>query len=291
MGLCVSGGSHLLTEEAVQELRCDARLAHVVRDMRVSERHMAERLQGVDVAQVQLACRDMVVELLEGQDFDGLGACVSADSFARSVYALRGTPLGASARRKAREVARVYALMCAGGIPLPRRVEEFRDLWEVAMDGEPRWSPDYPTSAFRTRSSHIYDSLETRVIVRINAEPGEIAGELGELLRFLSDESVLPEVRAVAAFAAFEFTHPFSDGNGHTGRMLMLSALQEGYSLFSMTCFSRALILGREEAARLFSLLRGGECSLAAFCLSWLGHLCEVSRGARCLNQKGILPF
>ena len=86
---------------------------------------------------------------------------------------------------------------------------------------------------------------------------------------------VRADARAVAAFAAFEFTHPFSDGNGHTGRMLMLSVLQEGYSLFSMTSFSRMLVLGREEAARLFSLLRGGECSLAAFCLRWLEYFCE----------------
>lgn len=104
----------------------------------------------------------------------------------------------------------------------------------------------------------------------MNTEPQNIKTELSQLLDFLSDTSLPEELRACAALSAFEFTHPFSDGNGHIGRVLVLSTLQGGYALQSLVGFSRALVTGKCEASDQIGLLRSGKQSLPDFCQAML---------------------
>ena len=110
-------------------------------------------------------------------------------------------------------------------------------------------------------------------MVQVNTNPDNVEEELEQLLTFLADEQLPDEVRAVAAFPAFEFTHPFEDGNGHVGRMLVLAALQNRYSLQTMVGFSEALVFGKGKFTRLFGMLRRGEYSLADFCNAALRQL------------------
>ena len=146
-------------------------------------------------------------------------------------------------------------------------------MWETAMEGEPRFSEHLPSSDFRSRPSRILDSLFDGNVVQVNTNPDNVEEELEQLLAFLADEQLPDEVRAVAAFPAFEFTHPFEDGNGHVGRMLVLSTLQNQYSLQTMVGFSKALVFGKREITHLFGMLRRDECSLADFCHDALRRL------------------
>ena len=72
-------------------------------------------------------------------------------------------------------------------------------------------------------------------VLQVCADPGDFERELDRLVAFLADSRLLPEARAACSYALLEWTHPFMDGNGHTGRMLLLSVLQGCYSLLSMT--------------------------------------------------------
>ena len=57
--------------------------------------------------------------------------------------------------------------------------------------------------------------------------PGEVVNQFGELERFLNDDTLPPLVTAALAHAQFETIHPFSDGNGRVGRLLITLVLLE----------------------------------------------------------------
>ena len=210
---------------------------------------------------------------IENLGFDAACASLDPAAFKQAVYAFSGPFSKARLRRLAREMARTYALLAEGGLPMPQRVEDFHSLWEATMEGEPRFNEHFPSSDFRTRPSRILDSLFDGNVVQVNTDSGNVEEELEQLLAFLADEQLPDEVRTVAAFPAFELTHPFEDGNGHVGRMLVLSTLQNRYSLQTMVGFSEALVFGKGTFVHLFGMLRRGEYSLADFCHAALQQL------------------
>ena len=89
----------------------------------------------------------------------------------------------AKRRRYARHVAKVYEHACGGVLFVPQCLDDFHRLWDIAMEGEPRWSEDYPTSAFRTSQSEVRSANESEGILQINTRPENISMELYELLR------------------------------------------------------------------------------------------------------------
>ena len=272
-GIKVHGGVWLLNEAAVRELRKSTSLRAAVNGLHKREEQLFRRKRPEDGV-AHLYCQRAIASLLDGPAVVCPPvATADPSTFAHSVFGLKGAPPTAPARRKAREVARTYALASQGGLPTVQSVDGFRDLWEAAMNGESRWSDDYPNSTFRTCASHIVESLASRNVIQVNTEPQNIEAELSQLLAFLSDTSLPEELRACAALPAFEFTHPFSDGNGHVGRMLVLSTLQRGYSLQSLVGFSRALATGKRETSDQIGLLRSGKQSLPDFCHAMLGML------------------
>lgn len=282
--LRVSGGAKLLCENAVAQLRDDLRLRELVRTMRESDARRADlasatplaehqNASDADKAHEQLARQRSIVAPIEDLGFDTAYASLDPAAFKQAVYAFGGPFSKAPLRRLVRERARIYALLAEGGLPRPRCVEDFHALWETAMEGEPRFSEHFPSSDFRSRPSRVVDSLFDGNVVQVNTDPNSVEEELEQLLAFLADEQLPDEVRAVAAFPAFEFTHPFEDGNGHVGRMLVLSTLQGRYSLQTMVGFSEALVFGKGNYTRLFGKLRRGEYSLADFCHAALQQL------------------
>ena len=78
--------------------------------------------------------------------------------------------------------------------------------------------------------------LYRRIPVRISGayhqppEPVQIPGLIEKLLQEFSDNQMHPIERAALFHLKFEGIHPFVDGNGRTGRLIMnLSLMQEGY--------------------------------------------------------------
>jgi Fic family protein len=57
--------------------------------------------------------------------------------------------------------------------------------------------------------------------------PGIVVDQFAQLERSLNDDSLPPVITAALAHAQFETIHPFSDGNGRVGRLLITLVLIE----------------------------------------------------------------
>ena len=92
--------------------------------------------------------------------------------------------------------------------------------------------------------------------------PTELAGCLGDLERYLHDESLPPLVQAALVHSQFEAIHPFVDGNGRVGRLLItLLLVQRGLALPSLFLHLGAYFerTRHEYYARLLGITERGE--------------------------------
>lgn len=127
-GIRVHGGVWLLNEAAVRKLRKSTSLRAAVNGLREREERLFCREVPEDEA-LHFSCQRTIASLLDGSAVVGPPvATADPSSFAQSVFELKGAPPTAPARRKAREVARTYALVSDGGLPTVQSVEGFRDL-------------------------------------------------------------------------------------------------------------------------------------------------------------------
>lgn len=104
-------------------------------------------------------------------------------------------------------------------------LELIRQLHSELMGGQPRAEP----GAFRTVQNYIGLRLETaRYVPPPASEVPGLMADLARLLQYKSEGVVETSVlmRAAIVHAQFEAIHPFLDGNGRTGRLLLPLMLQ-----------------------------------------------------------------
>lgn len=102
-------------------------------------------------------------------------------------------------------------------------VETLQQMHSVLMRTQPRHTP----GEFRTEAVWIGSSSASPRGAEFVAPWHEhVPGLLNDLLRFIGDIGVPPLVSAAVAHAQFETIHPFTDGNGRTGRALTQAMLR-----------------------------------------------------------------
>jgi Fic family protein len=70
-----------------------------------------------------------------------------------------------------------------------------------------------------------------RVAAHVGSPPERIAAAMDDLLRFVNRDDVEPTVQAALVHAQFELIHPYADGNGRLGRVLISWILARGLEL------------------------------------------------------------
>lgn len=132
----------------------------------------------------------------------------SGDKRLRDVFAARGIAEGCEFSKRALEE----------GVPMSEGL--IRDLHErTALDCQPRTRGMYRTSAVYIRGS------ET-----VPADPASVRDLMADLLFAWERSGEHPVVRAAAFHAMFENVHPFQDGNGRVGRIVLNHMLESaGY--------------------------------------------------------------
>ena len=136
----------------------------------------------------------------------------------------------AEARVDVREIinyvdAMSYGLERLNSLPISRRLisEVHAELMQGVRGGEPHKTPG------RFRNSQNWIGGASPATARFVPPPAEeIAEAFSNLETFLHDNSPMPSlIKAGIAHAQFESIHPFLDGNGRTGRLLITFWLVE----------------------------------------------------------------
>ncbi len=109
---------------------------------------------------------------------------------------------------------------------LPLSLRLIREIHAKLMKGVRGQHRD--PGEFRRTQNWIGSSSSTiRDAAFVPPPPGELMHVLGDLEKFLHDQALPPLVHAGLAHAQFETIHPFLDGNGRVGRLLVTFVLCE----------------------------------------------------------------
>lgn len=104
---------------------------------------------------------------------------------------------------------------------IPISVRMLREIHEKLMTGARASQLSHP-GEFRSSQNWIGGTMPSNAIF-VPPPPGDILHKaIADLERFIHDKSTIPPlIKAALLHAQFETIHPFNDGNGRTGRLLI----------------------------------------------------------------------
>lgn len=118
-------------------------------------------------------------------------------------------------------------------------VRDFRELYDRLVSDEIDQEDAPDGKLFRKGYVEINDG--TRIThIGVNSEI-KIIEKLDTLIKFLNDDQHLELFRFMVAHYYYEYIHPFYDGNGRTGRLLVCSYLARYLERYSAITFSYAV--------------------------------------------------
>jgi Fic family protein len=124
-----------------------------------------------------------------------------------------------------RVVGNLEALKVAISTPVPATVEDMLHWHCLLMEGHPRMRSE-TIGSLRIQQNWIGgDSFGPRDAEYIPPSPGQVKPLLEDLVRFCARTDLTSVALAALAHAQFEVIHPFVDGNGRVGRMLLQQLL------------------------------------------------------------------
>lgn len=122
------------------------------------------------------------------------------------------------------EVANYYTAAERGNMYLSLNVfsnDFFFEIHKTLMEGNVR-KPEV-IGAYRTVQNYIGKTTESKSITFVPPKPEDVPKLMDNLIKYINSpcDSLRPLVRVAIIHAQFETIHPFMDGNGRVGRMLI----------------------------------------------------------------------
>ncbi|MDN4527139.1 Fic family protein [Fictibacillus fluitans] len=118
-------------------------------------------------------------------------------------------------------------------------IADFRELYDNLVSDEIAKEDIPDGELFRKGYVEINDGINTTHI-GVSSE-GKIVESLNALINYLDDEQHSELYRYMVAHYYYEYIHPFYDGNGRTGRLLVCSYLSRYLERYSAITFSYAV--------------------------------------------------
>lgn len=135
---------------------------------------------------------------------------------------------------------------------LPETLKDIRVIYDKIIDGELRADDKPDGDLFRNGSVYIDDPSSGRRIHTGIAPESEIKVALTQWLALTRNRDVPPLIRAALCHFAFEYIHPFYDGNGRTGRFLFALQLRQHLSVPTAVSLSPVISDGKDRYYRAF---------------------------------------
>lgn len=130
-----------------------------------------------------------------------------------------------------RVVGNLVALRDAMETEIPAESEDLLRWHRKLMEGHPRMTTG-SIGSFRTEQNWIGgDSSGPRNAEFIPPRPEEVRALIDDLVAFSARTDLTPVAHAAIAHARFEVIHPFVDGNGRVGRLLIQQLLRRRLAL------------------------------------------------------------
>jgi len=147
----------------------------------------------------------------------------------------------------------LYSFIVEDIFDLPWRTEHVLKAHSILMSGV---IPNDAVGRMRAGSSAVVGAGGKEYFIA--CPPEHIAEEMGSLLEWLEESPYDEIVTSVLFFHEFESIHPFSDGNGRTGRTLFQILLQElGLRSAGLCKFEQKLLQNREDYYSLLAYVDG----------------------------------
>lgn len=146
------------------------------------------------------------------------------ENLTASARAIFSAELGAKRSRNAEEItANTWAMRAAIDLARDLTVASIREVHRVLMGDQPRHTP----GEWRDQPVWIGARSDSPVgATYVAPHHPHIPHLMDDLVVFMNDSSLSPLISVAVAHAQFETIHPFSDGNGRTGRALAQSMLR-----------------------------------------------------------------
>jgi Fic family protein len=168
------------------------------------------------------------------------------ENLTASARAIAEAELGATKRRNAAEVVANTRTMTAA-LALAGRIDG-RSL--LAMHHALMSETD-PSNAGRWRTEQVWiggGNLGPHLALFVPPHQSRVAGAIDDLVKFIARDDLPVLVHGSLAHAQFETIHPFTDGNGRTGRALVQAMLRHGRLTRNVTVPVSAGLLADTEA-------------------------------------------
>ena len=83
--------------------------------------------------------------------------------------------------------------------------------------------------SYKVEQNYIRDEKREKIYY-VPIAPEQLAPAMGELVRFMNESKMRPLIRTAIAHVEFEALHPFEDGNGRIGRMLITPSTAKSFA-------------------------------------------------------------
>lgn len=124
-----------------------------------------------------------------------------------------------------RIIGNLEGLRDAFATPFPASPHDYLRWHSRLMEGHPRLAPE-SVGAYRTQQNWIGgDGYGPRNAEFVPPPPEDVVRLAEDLARYTARTDIAPVIQAAIAHARFEVIHPFVDGNGRVGRMLLQHVL------------------------------------------------------------------
>jgi Fic family protein len=162
------------------------------------------------------------------------------------------------------------------------KLADILTLHEISMKG---LNPD--AGKFRNHHEAIFNSAG--IAIYMPPPPRQMMGYLERMVKYAnSDKERIGPIKAVLVHYVFEKIHPFEDGSGRVGRLVMQKVLtQAGYGMKGLLAFEEYIDTHRDEY---YSALEEPEKEVTDYVTFMLSAIAETAREAKdlVLNKQEL---